>query len=253
MKFSICIDALFDGWSPAQALEGVETAGFHAFEFWGWRSRDIDSLSREAGRRKLRSHAFCTLKVSLVDSRQRRAWLTGLSDTLAVAARLGTQTIITQVGDQLPDVPRQAQRESLVAGLRAGVPLLREAGATLVFEPLNTAIDHAGYYLASSDEAFSIAEEVGSDRVKVLFDIYHQQVTEGNLLDRIRGHLGLIGHFHAAGVPGRHELDGGELDYRVIFRAIDAAGWEGCIGLEYFPVGDPVAGLQPWAAFAGGT
>jgi hydroxypyruvate isomerase len=111
-------------------------------------------------------------------------------------------------------------------------------------EPLNIRVDHAGYFLSRSDEAFAIIDQVGSPQVKVLFDIYHQQITEGDLIRRIRANIGAIGHFHAAGSPGRHELDDGEIDYPKIFEAISSLGFEGDIAMEYFPVQAPLIGLK---------
>jgi hydroxypyruvate isomerase len=80
--------------------------------------------------------------------------------------------------------------------------------------------------------------------VKVLYDIYHQQITEGHLIHNITTHIDKIGHFHAAGNPGRHELTKGEINYPAVFAAIEAAGFDGYVGLEYFPKQDPAFGLR---------
>ena len=124
------------------------------------------------------------------------------------------------------------------------MPLLEREGITLLVEPLNTLVNHPGYFLASSEEAFDIVKQVGSQYVKVLFDIYHQQITEGHLIANIRENITWIGHFHAAGNPGRHELSNGELNYEQIFKAIDETGFTGYIGLEYFPLEEPSIGLK---------
>ena len=118
---------------------------------------------------------------------------------------------------------------------------------TLVLEPLNP-LDHVGYYLRTSDEGFAIIREVGSPAVRLLFDVYHQQITEGDILSHILPNIGLIAHFHGAGVPGRHEMTSGELDYASIFAAIDGAGYDRHFGLEYFPVGDAAASLVDFRA-----
>lgn len=122
-------------------------------------------------------------------------------------------------------------------------PFLEEAGVTLVVEPLNILVDHPGYYLYSSEEAFQIIDEVGSPNVKVLFDIYHQQIMEGNLISRIQRNINKIGHFHAADNPGRHELYMGEIQYLNVFRAIEETGYRGYIGFEYFPLEEPLSGI----------
>ena len=127
--------------------------------------------------------------------------------------------------------------------------MLEAAGVTLVIEPLNELVNHAGYYLVRSDEAFEIIDEVGSDHVKVVFDIYHQQISEGHLIHNITTNIDKIAHFHAAGNPGRHELSHGEINYPKIFDAIRQTNYAGYIGLEYWPLLDPVVGLKEAVAW----
>ncbi|MEM0969400.1 MAG: TIM barrel protein, partial [Verrucomicrobiota bacterium] len=118
--------------------------------------------------------------------------------------------------------------------------------------PLNELVDHPGYYLVQSPEAFEIVQEVASPHVQVVFDIYHQQISEGNVLANLRRHLerGHIGHLHAAGNPGRHELQRGELHYRSILSAIKETGYTGYVGLEYWPADeDPLPALREVAGW----
>lgn len=243
MKLSVCTDAVFQGESLTASAKRVRQLGISAIEFWGWEDKDLGELGRLREETGVEVAALCTGFVSLVDARQREAYVESLRRTLEVAGRLGCRRIITQTGNELP-IAREEQRASLVEGLRACVPYLEEADSVLVVEPLNVRVDHAGYYLSSSDEAAEIVREVGSEHVKLLFDIYHQQITEGDLIRRIREYLPCIGHFHAAGNPGRHELYDSEVDYRSIFRAIRETGYDGYIGLEYFPKDDPAKGLE---------
>ena len=120
--------------------------------------------------------------------------------------------LISQVGEFRQGVSRDDQEEALIAGLKAAAPMLEEAGITLVIEPLNELVNHPGYFLIRSDAAFDIIEEVDSPNVKVVFDIYHQQISEGNLIQNIVENIDKIGHFHAAGNPGRNELQFGEIN-----------------------------------------
>jgi hydroxypyruvate isomerase len=188
--------------------------------------------------------ACCTRFVSLVDPQLRSEYLAGLSESIAAAERLNCRTLISQAGDFRIGVPREQQHQSLIDGLRAAAPLLEQAGITLVIEPLNELVDHVGYYLVRSDEAFEIVDQVASDHVKVVFDIYHQQISEGHVIDRLTKHIGSISHFHAAGNPGRHELTCGELNYAEIFAAIAATNYDGYVGLEYWPNNAPELGLR---------
>jgi hydroxypyruvate isomerase len=131
-----------------------------------------------------------------------------------------------------------------VTGVESRVaPDAEEAGVTLVLEPLNTAVDHPGYYLTSTAEGIEIVEEVGSPSVQLLYDVYHQQITEGNVIDTITDHVEHIGHIHIADVPGRHEPGTGELNYANVFDAIDDADYEGYVGCEFSPTGDPDAAM----------
>jgi hydroxypyruvate isomerase len=246
MQFSVCIDSLFRGRPQEEALEAVKAAGFDRYEFWGWWNRDLEALQAKAHSLGLRCQTFCTRFISLTDSAQRDQYLAGLRESVAVAKKLGAPFLISQLG-QDTGARRSFQHRSVVAGLKAALPLLEESGVILAIEPLNGRVDHSGVYLESSDEGFEIIREVGSDRVKLLFDIYHQQISEGDLISRIGANLDHIIHFHAAGVPGRHELDRGELNYPAIFKFLDERGYRGCTGLEYFPsagADSAVEGLQ---------
>lgn len=245
MKLSVCIDAVMRGISPAQALARLKRIGVEAFELWGWWDKDMDALYSAVKSTGLVPAAMCTRMVSLTEPDQREAYLLGLRESVAAAQKIGCKTLISQTGDDT-GADRAFQHQSLADGLRAAAPILEAAGVTLVVEPLNTYVDHKGYYLSSSAEGFALIEEVGSPNVKLLYDIYHQQIMEGNIIDTVTKNIEKIGHFHAAGVPGRHELQSGELNYRAIFDAIDASGYAGHIGLEYFPEGAPEEGILDW-------
>ncbi len=238
MRPSVCVDALYFGRDIYKGLEEIKSCGYDAFEMWDWWDKDITRLIEIKGRLSMNVTACCTKFVSLVDASSRKEYIEGLKESIEAAKRLGCTRLISQTGNDTGKC-RQEQYESLVKGLKACAPILEEDGITLVVEPLNTRVDHEGYYLWSSDEGFRVVDEVGSPNIKLLYDIYHQQIMEGDILRRIIPNIERIGHFHAAGNPGRHELYYGELDYRRIFDAIKGAGFNGYAGYEYFPV-DPV-------------
>ena len=242
MKISVCIEAIMSG-DILSAIDLTAKAGLDAIEFWTWPGKDIEAIGRRARQHNLAVAAMCTRNFILNDPEQRSDYLEGLEASVPIAANLGCPTLITQVG-QDTGAPRAVQHQSIVEGLLAAAPILEKAGLTLVIEPLNLRVNHPGYYLSHSQEAFDIVRKVNHPRVKVLFDIYHQQVTEGDVTRRALAELELIGHFHAAGTPGRHELDCGELHYPYILQAIDQAGYEGYVGLEYFPQKQPNIGLE---------
>lgn len=252
LALSVCIDAVFEGKSFEDACGAVRKAGISAIEFWGWWDKDLDELQAAVTANDLAISACCTKFISLVDPATRDDYLQGLRDSIDAAKRLGTSTLISQVGDFREGVSREEQHQSLVDGLREAAPLLEAADITLVIEPLNELVDHAGYYLVQSDEAFQIIGEVGSPKVKVIFDIYHQQISEGHLIHNIISNIDRIGHFHAAGNPGRHELQRGEINYPQVFAAIQLTRFNGYVGLEYWPVDDePISALRDVASWIG--
>lgn len=116
---------------------------------------------------------------------------------------------------------------------------------TLVLELLNSKIDHPDYQCDHTRWGAEVCRMVSSPRVKLLYDIYHMQVMEGDIIGTLRRHSDLIGHYHTAGVPGRHEIDGTqELNYPAILRAIAATGYSGYVGQEFLPQGDPGMALK---------
>ena len=187
--------------------------------------------------------SMCTTCFDLTNPASRDAFVAGVKESCEAAKKVGASKLITQVG---PDTGarREFQHESIVKGLKAAAPICEDAGVTLMIEPLNTYFNHPGYYLWSAVEGFDIVREVKSDCVKVIYDIYHQQIMEGNIIPNITNNLDVIAHMHCAGHPGRHELQYGENDYKVIFAAADKAGYKGCMGLEYGPLLEPVESLN---------
>ena len=182
LKPSVCIDSVFEGQSFHAACRAVRAAGISAIEFWGWWDKDLDALQEAQQENDLVISACCTKFISLVNPADRSAYIDGVAASIEAAHRLGTDILISQVGDVRGGVPRAAQHDSLVEGLREVAPLLEQAKITLVIEPLNERVNHPGYYLVRSDEAFQIIDEVNSDLIKVVFDIYHQQISEGDLV-----------------------------------------------------------------------
>lgn len=241
---SVCVDAVFEGQSLVDAVRKVKACGINAFEFWGWWDKDLDQVIAARDQYEMNVAACCTKFISLVDPATREDYLAGLSESLEAAKKLGTSTLISQVGDFRTGVTRQEQHQCLVDGLKLAAPMLESANVTLVIEPLNELVDHAGYYLVRSDEAFRIIDEVGSSHIKVVFDIYHQQISEGNLIQNITNNIDKIAHFHSAGNPGRNELTRGEINYPRVFDAIQQTDYVGFVGLEYWPLEDAEQGLK---------
>lgn len=249
MFFSPCISSLFSGKQVYECLRLIRDAGYERYEFWSWWDQDIDKIAAMQDELGLKLAAMCTRFIPLNDSVRLGEYHNGLEESLQVAQKLGCPVLITQVGQLIEYENRTLQQKSIINGLRFCEPLLEKYGTTLVIEPLNTKVDHQGYYLENASEAFHIVNAVGSRNVKVLYDIYHQYITEQSPLNEITDNIQNIGHFHLAGYPGRHEpwLDS-DIDYRSILRAITNAGYTGGVGLEYYPIESTIEGLRYFRA-----
>ena len=243
MRLCVAIPCFFKGADFCDAIRMVASLGYDAVETYNWQSLDLDAVKRTLDEEGVELLSICTTEFRLTDPQYREDFVEGVRRSCAAARKLGTRKMITQVGADT-GAPREEQHASIVAGLRAAEPILRENGVTLMIEPLNVLVNHKGYYLPRAEEAFEIIREVNSPFVKVIYDIYHQQVTEGNIIPTVLGNLEHIAHLHGAGHPGRHELQDGESNYRVIIDRIDAAGYEGSLGLEYSPLLAPVESLK---------
>lgn len=251
MKRCVPIPCFFNNMPFEEAVETIHKLGYEYAEIYGRKHLNPDSAARALENSGVTLLSMCTTEFGLTDPARRGLWTDGIKESCEAAAALGVKKLITQVG---PDTgaDRDAQHRSIVDGLRAGAEILESAGVTVMVEPLNTKVDHPGYYLTSSAEAFDIVREVASPYVKVVFDIYHQQVSEGNIIPNITENLDCIAHLHAAGHPGRNELQFGENDYNNIFAAVDRAGYTGACGLEYTPLLDPEESLAEAKRLFGG-
>ncbi|MFB6295904.1 MAG: TIM barrel protein [Halobacteriales archaeon] len=166
-----------------------------------------------------------------------------IEEALDLAGDVVENMVIT-VGPDQEGIERAVQRNAIVRALREAAPAAAEHGVTLQVEPLNTRVDHPGYFLTTVDEGVGIVEAVDHPNVRLLFDVYHQQVTEGDLISRIRSFSEYVGMYHVADVPGRGELGTGEVNWENVFAAIADTGFEGTLGLEYVPQGDPGESVQ---------
>lgn len=212
-------------------------AGVDAVEFWDWREKDLDAITAAADEADL-PIVGCTAGGVLTDPNKTDEAVKTLRESIEAAAELGSPSLIATTGPDQNGLDRSTQHDAIVEALSAIVPDAKAAGVTVVLEPLNTAVDHPDCYLSSSHQGYEIIDAVGSNNVKLLFDIYHQQITEGNIIQNVTENIDHIGHFHVADVPGRHELGTGELNYENIFAAIDEAGYDGYVGLEFSPTGN---------------
>lgn len=167
----------------------------------------------------------------------------GLALALDYARALACPRIHVMAGVLPEGVEREAAQATYVSNLRLAATQAARAGIEVLIEPINTR-DIPGYFLNRQDHAHDTLEQVGTPGIKVQMDLYHCQITEGDLAMKLRRYLptGNVGHIQIAGVPERHEPDRGEINYPCLFALLDELGYHGWVGCEYRPALGPQAG-----------
>jgi hydroxypyruvate isomerase len=160
------------------------------------------------------------------------------------AAKAQVPSVITFSGNRRGMNDEEGARNT-VAGLNRVKKIAEDNGVTICMELLNSKVNHPDYMCDHTAWGARVVAEVNSPNVKLLYDIYHMQIMEGDLISTIRANLQWIGHFHTGGVPGRHELDNTqEVQWDGVMRAIAGAGFKGYVAHEFIPVRDPFASLR---------
>ena len=238
-------------WADRPLLDRIDAAaraGFRAIELhWPY------DVPAEAVKAHVQGHGLSLLSINTpLGSREgdsglgavagREAeFLAGFHQAADYASAAGATSIHVMAG--LPEGGDLAKaRRAFEANLAAISPLAKARGLTLLLEPLNPR-DKPGYFYHRIEDAAAIIAGVGHPALKIMFDCYHVQVGQGDVLRRLEAHFGLIGHIQIAAAPSRHEPDEGELDYRTVLAEIDRLGYQGWVGAEYRPRADTDAGL----------
>ena len=252
MKYSACLELLFtEAPDFAARFDLAKDAGFKAVEFWGWRNKDLSEIQNALNETGLTLCGFVAEPMlPLTDPNQHEDFLKGLQASIKTAHRLGTKNLIAQAGNKIKGMSRQEQHDAIVSVLSRAAPMLERENVTLLLEPLNTEVDHPGYFLAYTPEGLNIIEEVGSRNVRLLYDVYHS-VTMGETSSAVlAGRVHLVGHVHLADAPGRGEPGSGEMPWREHLDWLLGHGYEGYVGLEYRPTGDTLKSLERLGALA---
>ena len=185
-----------------------------------------------------------TIADGLNDPRNHAEIVGGLEKSLPRAAEAGVPNLITFFGNRRGRSDAEAA-DACVEGLLRIKPLAERAGVTVCVELLNSKVDHPDYQGDRTAFGVKVIEAVASPRVRLLYDVYHMQTMEGDVIRTIQRHQALIAHYHTGGVPGRHELDDRqELNWRAICSAIADTGFTGYLSHEFVPTREPLASLR---------
>jgi len=247
MKQSVCLPMFWPTETPlAECLAAVREAGFPAVEIWS-RDDSFDELVMLCRKLNLVVASMIgheSIGAGLNDVAQHDRIEAELRESIDIAAHCGIPGIICFSGNRREDADDAAGIAATSQGLRRVAPYAEEKSVNLNLELLNSKTDHPGYQCDHTAWGAAVCREVDSPRVKLLYDIYHMQIMEGNIIRTIRDNIQWIGHFHTGGVPGRHDIDDSqELAYGAISEAIAKTGYELYLGHEFKPQREPLEAL----------
>ncbi|MEX1186316.1 MAG: TIM barrel protein [Gemmatimonadaceae bacterium] len=222
-------------------LEFMRAEGFVALEDNGMKDRPVADQDRVAAAMTrlgmqmgvFVAHTIKWREPDLVQAESRDAFLREIRESVDVAKRVNARWMTVVPGHVDMRLHREFQTANVIETLKRAAAILEPHGLVLVLEPLNTLRDHPGQFLMRVPQAHMICKAVGSPACKILFDMYHQQITEGNLIPNIDAAWDEVAYFQVGDNPGRKEPGTGEVNYRNVFRHIHAKGYTGIVGMEH--------------------
>jgi hydroxypyruvate isomerase len=228
-------------------LERVAQAGYRHVELVGefmrWSEADWTRILARMQTLKITVDATSGVKAGFADPVGGDAFVGELKAFIPTVQRLGCGQIILLSGKRIEGTAPGVQRAASIETLKRAADILSAAGLTGVIEPIDR-LENPSIYLDGVSEAFEIVRAVGSPNVKVLYDLYHEQRGQGNLIEKLEKNIVEVGLIHVADVPGRHEPGTGEIHYRNVYKKLAELHYRGVIAMEFYPTGDVVETLR---------
>jgi hydroxypyruvate isomerase len=236
-----------------QRVAKVADAGYHAIElvheYKDWTAPDFARARQQFHQLGVVVDACSGIDASLCDASQRELLLQQIRAKLAVLSELECSRLILLTGNVVPNLSREQMQANCVDGLKRAVDVCATQKVEILLENIDPE-ENPKYFLTSVAEGFQIMREVNNPRVKFLYDFFHEQIAEGNLIEKLEKNIDLVGLVHIADVPGRHAPGTGEINYANIFRKLGQLGYSHYIAMEFLPLGEVVSELRTAREFA---
>ena len=227
-------------------LQSVELVGEH----YDWTAADIERVKKLARSLKLGIDTLSSVprwgqqKINMLQPEGRAAFLKEVERNLEFAQKLEIPMALLMSGNTVAGLSFEQQFSAMVECAKRSGDIAARFGITLIVEPLNAKVNHKGYFLTNCVDGLRLMKEVDHPHVRLLFDLYHEQVERGNVIQTALAAMPYVKVFHVADNPGRHEPGTGEMNYANIYKAIAKAGYDSYITMEYVPLEEQVRSLQ---------
>jgi hydroxypyruvate isomerase len=237
---------------PMEArLRSIAQAGHRAFELSGehvkWSAAEFDRFDRARRGLGFRIDAIAGMRAGFADPAGLDPFMADMGRAIVYASRLDCARVIVLSGDRLAAAEPGVQHHACIANLAKAADLAAVHGVTLLVQCLDPE-EAPAHYLTKASKGFDIVREVASPHVRFLYDFDHEQISEGDLIERLENNIALTDVVHIADVPGRHEPGTGEINHDRNFRRLAALDYRGTIAMEFLPAGDPLAAWRSAAA-----
>ena len=254
MKKSVCIEMLFSEVPFEDRFGLTKESGFVYLEFWSWQDKDIQKIKELCRANDLKIASFSgDQDFSMIDPNQKADYVAFVQESIEIAKILNCENLVIHsnalgengvVINHYPDIAGPNKIAAMLDVLKTLASAAEKSNVTLVLEALNTMVDHSGNFLASTRQAAELIESVNSSHIKILYDIYHMQIMEGNLIDTLNRYIDTIGYIHIADVPGRHEPGTGEINFANVIKTLEKLKYAGIIGFELVPLQDSTTAVR---------
>jgi hydroxypyruvate isomerase len=249
---SVMLWTVFTDLPFEERLARVAEAGYSNVELVGeyskWSAADFANANAARKRLGIQFDATAGLAHGIAEPASRDALLAELTQALTPMETLGCPAMILLSGNVVPGLSRWAQHRSCVETLKRAAALVE--GRTINGQPVRLLLEcidpeeNPRYFLTTAAEAIEVVRQVNHPQVQFLYDLFHEQIAEGNLIEKLDKHIDVIGLIHVADVPGRHEPGTGEINYANIYRKLAQLNYKRMVAMEFHPTGDPVATLR---------
>ena len=246
-KLSVMLWTFPEKYSFDLRLESAAEAGYHAVElvdeFARWSEAEFRRIGQKNKELGLTFDAAALMNASAANSQSRNHFLGSLRNMLPTLEKLECPNLIVLSGDQVPGLSRAQQHAACVETLLRAAELVDKTPYSLLLENIDPE-ENPKYFLTSVVEGFEIIRKVGHPRVRFLYDLFHEQIAEGNLITKLEKNIDLVGLIHVADVPGRHEPGTGEINFANVYTTLARLNYNRYVAMEFEPLGDPVAALR---------
>ena len=249
-RFAVNIEMWFARLPFLKRIEAAAALGFPAVEFWPLKGKDIDAVADKTAELKIEVAQFTAwgFRPGLNNPRNHPKFVKAIETSCKAAKKLRCKLMTVVGGDDQPGMSQEKMHENIIAGLKLAAPIAEKHGVVMILEPMNIRVDHKGHCLYGSPPAIRICEEVASPSVNINWDLYHMQITEGDLCGRLRDGWKQVGYLQLADHPGRNEPGTGEVHYNRVLKAAHDLGYRGFVGLECRPRENELAAARRVAA-----